>query len=292
VGGGGAAGAGSLNNFWGAGGGGGEVISTTSALAPGGLVPVVVGAGGITTDGSQSSFGTVVARAGKTPINTTSVGGVSGSGTAGGTRATSAATTTGNGGGGAQSPGVGINPGAGIEIGISGTTLEYGGGGNGYNTTGTPGTARSGAGTFVTAALANRGGGGSQMSGARGAGGSGVVIVRYKTLANSNSPTCNSTVGFGGVAGVTTNQAGHGCVIIAYTVSGSITYQTFNYTGSDQSWTSPAATTELTFYLVGAGGGAINAASRGPGGSGGFATASYTASSSTVFKIIVGQGGN
>jgi uncharacterized repeat protein (TIGR02543 family) len=288
VGGGGAAGAGSLNKWWGAGGGGGEVISTLSPLTPGGLVPVVVGAGGITTDGSQSSFGTVVARAGKTPINTTSVGGVSGSGTAGGT----GTTTTGNGGGGAQSPGVGINPGAGIEVGISGTPLEYGGGGNGYNTTGTPGTARSGAGTFGTAALANRGGGGSQMSGARGAGGSGVVILRYKTLANSNSPTCNSTVGFGGVAGVTTNQAGHGCVIIAYTVSGSITYQTFNYTGSDQSWTSPAATTELTFYLVGAGGGARNAAGRGPGGSGGFATASYTASSSTVFKIIVGQGGN
>ena len=288
VGGGGAAGAGSLNKWWGAGGGGGEVISTLSPLTPDGLVPVVVGAGGITTDGSQSSFGTVVARAGKTPTNTTAVGGVSGSGTAGGT----GTTTTGNGGGGARSSGVGINPGAGIEVGISGTPLEYGGGGNGYNTTGTPGIERPGAGTFATAALANRGGGGSQMSGARGAGGSGVVILRYKTLANSNSPTCAPTVGFGGKPGTSTNQAGHGCVIIAYTVSGSITYQTFNYTGSDQSWTSPAATTELTFYLVGAGGGAMNAAGRGPGGSGGFATASYSASSSTVFKIIVGQGGN
>ena len=288
VGGGGAAGAGSLNKWWGAGGGGGEVISTLSPLTPGGLVPVVVGAGGITTDGSQSSFGTVVARSGKTPTNATAVGGVSGSGTAGGT----GTTTTGNGGGGARSSGVGINPGAGIEVGISGTPLEYGGGGNGYNTTGTPGIERPGAGTFGTAALANRGGGGSQMSGARGAGGSGVVILRYKTLANSNSPTCAPTVGFGGKPGTSTNQAGHGCVIIAYTVSGSITYQTFNYTGSDQSWTSPAATTELTFYLVGAGGGAMNAAGRGPGGSGGFATASYTASSSTVFRIIVGQGGN
>jgi uncharacterized repeat protein (TIGR02543 family) len=288
VGGGGAAGAGSLNKWWGAGGGGGEVISTTAALTPANLVTVVVGAGGTTTDGLQSSFGTVVARAGKTPTNTTSVGGVGGSGTAGGT----GTTTTGNGGGGAQSPGVGINPGAGLVVGISGTPFEYGGGGNGYNTTGTPGIERPGAGTFGTAALANRGGGGSQMSGARGAGGSGIVIVRYKTSANANAPTCAPTVGFGGVAGVATNQAGHGCVIVAYTVSGSTTYQTFNYTGGDQSWTSPASTTELTFYLVGAGGGAINVAGGGNGASGGFATASYSAASSTVFKIIVGQGGN
>jgi uncharacterized repeat protein (TIGR02543 family) len=107
-----------------------------------------------------------------------------------------------------------------------------------------------------------------------------------------SSPNCTISVGLGGTPGVSTNQAGHGCVIIKYNNGSADVYETFNYTGADQSWTSPASTTALTFYLVGAGGGAMNAASRGPGASGGFATGSYSAASSTAFKIIVGQGGN
>lgn len=121
------------------------------------------------------------------------------------------------------------------------------------------------------------------------------LLVSIPVPANAiplSSPNCTLSVGLGGSPGVSTNQAGHGCVIIKYNNGSADVYETFNYTGADQSWTSPASTTALTFYLVGAGGGAMNAAGRGPGASGGFATGSYSAASSTVFKIIVGQGGN
>ena len=121
------------------------------------------------------------------------------------------------------------------------------------------------------------------------------LLVSIPIPANAaplSSPNCTLSVGLGGTPGVSTNQAGHGCVIIKYNNGSADVYETFNYTGADQSWTSPASTTALTFYLVGAGGGAMNAASRGPGASGGFATGSYSAASSTAFKIIVGQGGN
>jgi hypothetical protein len=121
------------------------------------------------------------------------------------------------------------------------------------------------------------------------------LLVSIPIPANAaplSSPNCTLGVGLGGTPGVSTNQAGHGCVIIKYNNGSADVYETFNYTGADQSWTSPASTTALTFYLVGAGGGAMNAASRGPGASGGFATGSYSAASSTAFKIIVGQGGN
>lgn len=110
--------------------------------------------------------------------------------------------------------------------------------------------------------------------------------------APSTTPTCTAGAGLGAIAGVSTNQAGHGCVVIKYNNGSADVYETFNYTGTDQSWTSPASTTTLTFYLVGAGGGAKNVASKGPGASGGFATGTYSATGSTVFKIIVGQGGN
>lgn len=119
-----------------------------------------------------------------------------------------------------------------------------------------------------------------------------VSIPVPSNAAPLSSPNCTLSVGLGGSPGVSTNQAGHGCVIIKYNNGSADVYETFNYTGADQSWTSPASTTALTFYLVGAGGGAMNAAGRGPGASGGFATGSYSAASSTVFKIIVGQGGN
>ena len=121
------------------------------------------------------------------------------------------------------------------------------------------------------------------------------LLVSIPVAANAaplSSPNCALGVGLGGAPGVSTNQAGHGCVIIKYNNGTSDVFETFNYTGADQSWTSPASTTSLTFYLVGAGGGAMNATGRGPGASGGFATGIYSAASSTVFKIIVGQGGN
>jgi uncharacterized repeat protein (TIGR02543 family) len=121
------------------------------------------------------------------------------------------------------------------------------------------------------------------------------LLVSIPVPANASAlstPNCSLRVGLGGTPGVGTNQAGHGCVVIKYNNGSADVFETFNYTGVDQSWTSPASTTSLTFYLVGAGGGAKNAAGRGSGASGGFATGTYSASSSTIFKIIVGQGGN
>jgi hypothetical protein len=121
------------------------------------------------------------------------------------------------------------------------------------------------------------------------------LLVSIPIPANAaplSSPNCTLGVGLGGTPGVSTNQAGHGCVIIKYNNGSADVYETFNYTGADQSWTSPASTTTLTFTLIGAGGGAMNVAGRGPGASGGFATGIYSAAGSTSFKIIVGQGGN
>jgi uncharacterized repeat protein (TIGR02543 family) len=315
VAGGGAGGGGYTANYFGNGGGGGEVIDSPSIATPGEDVPIFVGAGGTATNyntnstsvnnGQNSSFGSIIARGGSSTFNrTTRVGGSSGNLNTGGTGTNAAGgATEGGGGAGSGANGSGRNGGAGTTSLISGTATQYGGGGASMGFVSNPvyGTATGGGGVPATYntnvkgnGTANTGGGGGGDNGVAGggAGGSGVVILRYSTATASNSPTCAANVGFGGVAGVSTNQAGHGCVIIAYTVSGSTTYQTFNYTGQDQSWTSPASTTDLTFYLVGAGGGAMNAAGRGSGAAGGFATGTYSASSATVLKIIVGQGGN
>jgi len=315
VAGGGAGGGGYTANYFGNGGGGGEVVDSPAIATPGEEVPIFVGAGGTATNynanstsvnnGQNSNFGSIIAKGGSSTFNrTTRVGGSSGNLNTGGTGTNAAGgATEGGGGGGSGANGSGRNGGAGTTSLISGTAIQYGGGGASMGFVSNPvyGTATGGGGVPATYntnvkgnGTANTGGGGGGDNGVAGggAGGSGVVILRYSTATASNSPTCAANVGFGGVAGVSTNQAGHGCVIIAYTVSGSTTYQTFNYTGQDQSWTSPASTTDLTFYLVGAGGGAMNAAGRGSGAAGGFATGTYAASSSTVFKIIVGQGGN
>ncbi len=228
VGGGGASSLGVSNQWWGAGGGGGQVTSRTILVNGTSDIAVVVGAGGTTGDGSASSFATVAANGGKTPTNTTAAGGVSGSGLAGGTGVTN--TTTGGGGGGAWLAGSGINPGQGVSSSITGTAIEYGGGGNGYNGGTTTGTARVGAGSLGVEALANRGGGGALLSntGIRGAGGSGVVIIQYTTPAN-----CSPTI----------------------TTIGSDTLVTFFSTGSCF-WEVPTGVTAAHVLVVGGGGSA------------------------------------
>jgi uncharacterized repeat protein (TIGR02543 family) len=310
VGGGGAGGGGVSGVYFGAGGGGGEVLDLNS-VSVSTSVSVTVGAGGIKSaysttytganlalrNGSDSSFGTNTARGGKAATNSTAAGGVSGNGNAG---EGAAGGYWGNGGSGAGGKANAQFPGVGVFSNISGTSLEYGGGGDGNNNVGTV-SPRGGAGTRGVEAEPNRGGGGSVMPDppdnyGGGAGGSGVVIVSYTQTVVSEpieAPVnCRAGVGIGGVAGTTTNQAGHGCVLIKYSLSNKTYFQSFNYTGSDQSWTSPSDVTSLTFYLLGAGGGADNVAGRGPGGSGGFATGTYAVSTPTAFTIIVGQGGN
>jgi uncharacterized repeat protein (TIGR02543 family) len=310
VGGGGAGGGGVSGVYFGAGGGGGEVLDLNS-VSVSTSVSVTVGAGGIKSaysttytganlvlrNGSNSSFGTNTARGGKAATNSTAAGGVSGNGNAG---EGAAGGYWGNGGSGAGGKANAQFPGVGVFSNISGTSLEYGGGGDGNNNVGTV-SPRGGAGTRGVEAEPNRGGGGSVMPDppdnyGGGAGGSGVVIVSYTQTVVSEPieapANCRAGVGIGGVAGTTANQAGHGCVLIKYSLSNKTYFQSFNYTGSDQSWTSPSDVTSLTFYLLGAGGGADNVAGRGPGGSGGFATGTYAVSTPTAFTIIVGQGGN
>jgi hypothetical protein len=107
-------------------------------------------------------------------------------------------------------------------------------------------------------------------------------------------PSCAAGVGKGGVQAATLalSKGGDGCVGITYkSADGTYTPVTFNYTGTDQPWTSPAGATSLTFFLFGAGGGSSVINANGPGGSAGFTIGTYAVSAQTTFKVIVGQGG-
>jgi uncharacterized repeat protein (TIGR02543 family) len=259
VGGGGAAGAGVTDRWWGAGGGGGQVTSQTISVDSGNSLAVSVGAGGTTGDGSATTFGSVTANGGKAALNTTAQGGTSGSGMAGGSGTTG--TTIAGGGGGAWKVGSGISAGEGLASSITGTAVEYGGGGNGYNSVGTAGTPRPGAGSYGVAALANRGGGGSQMPTGRGAGGSGVVVIRY-----APPSSCSPTVSSDGLD-----------TVVKFTTTGTCT------------WTPPENISTFELLVVGAGGGA--GSSLGGGGGGGRVISQSNKTISQTATITVGAGG-
>lgn len=111
-----------------------------------------------------------------------------------------------------------------------------------------------------------------------------VVGATQAFAAPANAPACVSGVGYGGNTGPNPNSTGtNGCVVIKY---GSF-FETFNYTGSDQTWTVPSGVTSVEFQLLGAGGGKGNAV----GGGGGYARGMYSVNPGDVFTIIVGQGG-
>ena len=111
--------------------------------------------------------------------------------------------------------------------------------------------------------------------------------------APASSPSCATGVGVGGPgsATVATTRGGNGCVVIKYFVNGTATFETFNYTGADQTWTVPSGVTNATFYLLGAGGGGVPLGTGGSGAGGGFATGSYAVTPAQVLTIIVGQAG-
>ncbi|NBO56171.1 MAG: hypothetical protein EBU84_16630, partial [Actinobacteria bacterium] len=111
--------------------------------------------------------------------------------------------------------------------------------------------------------------------------------------AASSSPECASGVGVGGTtnATVASTVGGHGCVVIKYVSAGVVQYETFNYTGADQTWTVPSGVTSAIFFLLGAGGGGATKASGGNGGGGGYATGSYAVTAAQELKVIVGQRG-
>jgi len=103
-------------------------------------------------------------------------------------------------------------------------------------------------------------------------------------------PNCAAGVGRGGAgtSNFNTTKAGNGCVGIRYKVGNVTTVATFNYTGTDQTWTVPANVTTATFFLFGAGGGGGIRA----GGGGGYATGTYSSlTAGQILTVIVGEGG-
>ena len=256
VGGGGASGQGVTNQWWGAGGGGGQVASENISVTAGNTITITVGAGGNAGDGGSSTFGVVSAAGGKAPINTDRGGGASGSNQAGGLSGLTGVAS--GGGGGAWKVATGMNGGEGLSSSITGTAIEYGGGGTGYNGS-TSGTQRVGAGKYNTAPTANRGGGASQMAAGRGIGGSGVVVVRHVPICSPITTTTDSDY--------------------------VLTFKTTGQCG----WSVPAGVTTVDVLVVGGGGG--GGSSLGGGGGGGQVVSQSGVTPSTSATISVGAGG-
>ena len=121
-----------------------------------------------------------------------------------------------------------------------------------------------------------------------------VITPQVANAAPSSSASCISGAGNGGVASATLSvtRGGNGCVFIKYTVSGTDYFETFNYTGADQSWTVPSDVSSAIFHLIGAGGGGVQrSGGYGSGGGGGYATGTYAVTTGQIFTIIVGQAG-
>jgi hypothetical protein len=180
--------------------------------------PITVGAGGSATpsgtnagnNGSPSTFSTTTSAGGGFGRSSTCAGGGPGGSGGGGGHLTAAGSgntpptsppqgnngsaggtspNRGGGGGGAGAaastpPGQGGNGGAGVATSITASPVTRAGGGGGANTNPNPdgvggsgggGNAPAGAGTVNTG-----GGGGGGLSEAGGAGGSGIVVIRYK----------------------------------------------------------------------------------------------------------------
>ena len=192
----------------------------------------------------------------------------------------------GGGGGGASSVGVsadgttsGSNGGAGYNNSISGTSTGYAGGGAGAvdNTTGS-GTASHGAnnsGAYPSNnADANTGAGGSgggNDTGTNytgGAGGSGIVIIRFTTSGNGYSQ-----------AGGTVDTSVSGQTIISWTAtSGTRTF-------------TPTSAFNVEYLVIGGGGSGGNRQHGGGGGSGAYRTSTSHAVTAQAYTIVVGAGG-
>ena len=170
----------------------------------GGLIAIGGGAGGNPTTGIGATGGS---GGGGGSLNSTAGAGTAGQGFSGAT-VISNNTGFGAGGGGAGAVGTQGNNGGtttngaggvGLQFGVSGAPTYYaGGGGGGYGGTGYDnGTSTTGGGgkggfTGPSAAVSGTantggGGGGSNNAGANGAGGSGIVLIRYTTTAVGNT---------------------------------------------------------------------------------------------------------
>lgn len=193
--------------YWGQGGGGGGVATGSTNFS--GATAVTVGAGGASGStacsvthsgnaGQNSVLGSITATGGRTGNNTT----VGNAGSFGGTSGfpTSTNSSTGNsggqgaatgasgcptdcqvgGGGGAGGAGNVMNGGPGITSSISGASVIYGSGGGGRQSS-LYGSTTDGGGTAPsnTNGKQHQGGGGADYGSGWGAGGSGIVVVKY-----------------------------------------------------------------------------------------------------------------
>jgi hypothetical protein len=316
------AGGGSGGRGYGGGGGAGGLIYNTSyPVTPGTTYPIVVGAGGASqptggadikgNNGSNSQFAAIVAlgggggaaesdgfngksggSGGGAGYNGTSGGGagVPGQGNKGGNGIGGGGHYPNAGGGGAGTAGfspvavtVGTyagSGGGGLGFNISGTLTYYaggGGGGAGYDSGGGygglgglggggagAGDGAAGGSTSVgVAGTANTGGGGGGGNGsnyASGAGGSGIVIVKYKRTPRQISSVSNAA----------------------------IVVQKFSTTNL---WTVPVGVTQVEALVV-AGGGAGGYDRGGGGGAGGLSYSSaLTVTPGSTYTIGVGAGG-
>jgi hypothetical protein len=217
------------------GGGAGGLLSGTTTLAAGSSYPIVVGAGGSSytaTDsgngfqGSNSSFNSLISIGG-------GFGGAAGGGTNGGNTCGGSGGSGGGDGasdcGGAGTPGQGNNGGTGGG--------SFGSGGGGYVSAGGGGSASSGgSGTSAFSVWASATGTG---------GGFGATAGGSSGSSSSNAAaTSGSGSGAGGTAGtITTGAGGSGVVIIRYagsqtasggsvSSSGGYTYHTFTSNGT------------------------------------------------------------
>ena len=115
-------------------------------------------------------------------------------------------------------------------------------------------------------------------------------VIQHIDPSPSNAHQCTTGVGNGGTTtSNTTAQAGHGCVVVVYGTN----FETFNFTGNDQTWTVPSGVTSVVVHLVGAGGGAGRAGNATPanGGGGGYSAGTLSVTAGQTLRIIVGQGG-
>ena len=181
-------------------------ITSTGGGRGGDLVAASSGGSG----GGGGNFGSNTGGAGNTPSTSPSQGNNGGN-----TDATGNA--QGGGGGASAVGGTGVSPvagngGAGTASSITGSSVTYAGGGGGSANTGTAGTGGAGGGgaggknstsTAGTAGTVNTGGGGGggpfQYNG--GAGGSGIVVIRYPdtsaaAAATTGSPTITVSGGY------------------------------------------------------------------------------------------------
>jgi len=210
--------------------------------------------------------------------------GTSGQGYVGGHNDSYSCSPAGGGGGAGEagheaSPGIGGNGGDGLAYSISGSSVYYAGGGGGGSSCANGGSGGLGGGGNASSnGLANRGGGGGGRrisSVSPGAGGSGIVIIRY--LTSDFTPRDNvifRTKSTGGPTGGTITTDGL-YTVHKFTSSGTITFP---------------RSVNVAVLVVG-GGGAGGSWVGGGGGGGGIIYEASHAVTAQSYSVVIGIGG-